>query len=405
MPRAALSAVSAEELFRYRTHIEEAVRQNGVVCLECGTLCWRLGKHVEVHGLTAAAYRAKWGYPPEIRLALRVPPQARRRPPVRVPPRRSVSAHELEHYRTHLREAVQEDGVVCLECGGVYQFIAVHVPVHNMTGADYREKWGYNRGSGLVSSTLHERKRQIALARNFGAMTPPGSYRKAKEVQLQVHPRFRKEARLNTSDRNRAKYAAGWRPSEKRKVPDATLRALVAEGLDFRAIAARVKRHPHYIRARLRALGLVKVRRSPLPIPNAELLALRQAGLSNREIARRTGLTVPAVAGRFQKLRQKGLPVPPPTGPRPNAMRRVSDEQLLALVREGLRSVEMTRRLGVTPATVSRRLAALRQRGLLPPAPLDGRSKRVGPPCGPNHHRIAATRVPISLSPRIPTVP
>ncbi len=366
MPR---PSVSEDELAHYRDDIQEAVRQDGVVCLECGTLCWRLGKHVEVHGLTAAAYRAKWGYPPETPLALPIPPEARRRPPLRVPPRRTVPDQELEHYRAHIREAVQEDGVVCLECGGVYQFIGAHVPVHGITGAEYRENWGYNRGSGLVSSTLHDRRRRIALDRNFGGMSPPGSYRKAKEVQLKVRSRRRAEASLNIGDRNRAKYAAGWRPSERRKVPDETMRALAAEGLDFRAIAARVRRHPLYIRARLHALGLVKLRPRPVPIPNAELLALRQAGLWNREIGQRTGLSVPAINARFQKLRRKGVAVPSPPGPQPNAMRRVSDEQVLALVRQGLRPVEMARRLGVGPATVSRRLAALRQRGLLPPAP------------------------------------
>jgi len=248
-----------------------------------------------------------------------------------------------------------------------------------MTGADYREKWGYNRGSGLVSPTLHERKRQVALARNFGAMTPPGSYRKAKEVQLQGRSRLRAEASLNKSDRNRAKYAAGWRPSDKRKVPDETLRALVAEGLDFRAVAARVKRHPHYIRGRLRALALVPIRRR-IPVQDADLLALRRAGLWNREIARRIGCSVPAINARFQKLRRRGVAVPSPPGPRPNAMRRVSDEQILALVREGLGPAEMTRRLGVGSATVSRRLAALRQRGLLPPAARRRPAPRPTPP-------------------------
>jgi predicted transcriptional regulator/transposase len=372
MPRA---IASEEELAFLRTNIQEAVRQDGVVCLECGILCWRLGQHAKVHGLDAAGYRAKWGYPPAARLALHIPPEARRRPPVRVPPRRSVSGQELEYYRAHIREAAQEDGVVCLECGGVYKFIGAHVPVHGMTGAEYRERWGYNRGSGLVSFTLHERRRQIALDRNFGAMTPPGSYRKAKQVQLKVRSRRRAEASLNMGDRNRAKYATGWRPSEKRKVPDETFRGLVAEGLDFRAIAARVKRHPLYIRARLRALGLVQIRRRAT-VPDADLLALRAAGLWNREIAQRTGLSLPGVNGRFQKLRRKGVAVPSPPGPQPNAMRRVSDEQLLALVREGLRPAEMTRRLGVGLAQVSRRLATLRQRGLLPPAS----SSRQAPP-------------------------
>jgi predicted transcriptional regulator/transposase len=365
-----------------RDRIQEAIRQDGIVCLECGTLCWRLGKHVGVHGLSAESYRAKWGYPAETPLALPIPPEARRRPPFRVPPRRTVSAGELEHYRTHIREAVQEDGVVCLECGGVYQFIGKHVRVHGITGAEYREKWGYNRGTGLVSPSLHERKRRIALDRNFGAMSPPGAYRKAVEVQLRGRSPRRAEARLNSGDRNRAQYAAGWRPSERRKVPEDTLKALVAEGLDFRAIAARVRRHPDYIRGRLRALGLVKVRR-PLAVSDAELLALRQAGLWNPEIARRLGCSVPAVNARLQKLRREGVAVPIPPGPRPNAARRVNDEQLLALARQGLRPAAMAARLGVRASRVGRRLAALRRRGLLPPASRRARPLPRTPPHAP----------------------
>ncbi|HYB72756.1 MAG TPA: MucR family transcriptional regulator [Candidatus Sulfotelmatobacter sp.] len=377
MPRPILSA---DELAICRGCIQEAIRGDGVVCLECGLLCWRLGKHLGVHGLGVAAYRAKWGYPPDTPLALPIPLEARRRAPLRVPPRRAVSPGELQHYRAHIREAMQEGGVVCLECGGVYQFIGSHVRAHGITGAAYREKWGYNRGSGLVSPTLHQRKRHIALARNFGAMSPPGSYRKAQAVQLRGRSRFRTEARLNKADRNRARYAAGWRPSERRKVPEEILKGLVAEELDFRAIAARVRRHPEYIRARLRALGLVKVRR-PLAVPDAELLALRRAGLWNPEIARRLGCSVPAVNARLQKLRRQGVPVPTPPGPRPNAARRVSDEALLALVRQGLRPAAIAARLGLRDSRVSRRLAALRRRGLLPPAPPRARSRT--PPAAP----------------------
>jgi len=63
-------AVPAEDLAFYRTHAREAVREDGVVCLECGALEGRLGAHVAAHGLTLGAYRAKWGYAPTARTAL-----------------------------------------------------------------------------------------------------------------------------------------------------------------------------------------------------------------------------------------------------------------------------------------------------------------------------------------------
>src|SRR3989304_9791321 len=99
MPR---PMVSVENLTYYRDHIQEAIRKDGVVCLECGTVCWRVGKHVEVHGLTAATYRAKWGYGPGTRLALAIPPEGRRRPPARVPPPRPGSGPELGDLRQQI---------------------------------------------------------------------------------------------------------------------------------------------------------------------------------------------------------------------------------------------------------------------------------------------------------------
>src|SRR3990170_2732200 len=125
--------VSAEELALYRQDIRRAVREDGVVCLECGALSWRLGGHVRVHGLYFAAYRAKWGYPAEARLVLSVPAHLRRRPLTPRPPARGVSRQEIEHYGDDIREAVWEDGIVCLECGGVYRSLGSHVRAHEIT--------------------------------------------------------------------------------------------------------------------------------------------------------------------------------------------------------------------------------------------------------------------------------
>ncbi len=59
--------------------------------------------------------------------------------------RRSVSAQELDYYRHHFLEALREEGVVCLECGGLYKTMGRHVAKHGLILDAYREKWGYNR--------------------------------------------------------------------------------------------------------------------------------------------------------------------------------------------------------------------------------------------------------------------
>ncbi len=143
--------VSPRELEYYRGNLREAIREDGLVCLECGTLHSGLGRHVAVHRLTLRAYRAKWGYARKARLAIPYPLKGVLRPAA-APPR------ALEYYRTHLMEAVQGDHVVCLECGGAYRLLGSHVRAHRQTTAEYREKWGYTTASFLMTPAVYKKK-------------------------------------------------------------------------------------------------------------------------------------------------------------------------------------------------------------------------------------------------------
>ena len=189
------------------------------------------------------------------------------------------SAEELSHFRNHILEALREDGVVCLECGALLQAMPSHLRRHGLTIADYREKWGYNRGTALVSPAHYDMLRQKALARNFGALSPPGAIRKAIAARLRAPALGRLETRLTRRAAIRARFAAGWRPADKiRKVENATLRDLVAEGLTFREIAVRTGLTYHHIRGRIRALGLVGpgIKPQRRHVPADELFALRR---------------------------------------------------------------------------------------------------------------------------------
>lgn len=46
-----------------------------------------------------------------------------------------VTPADLSYYRAHLRQAVREEGVVCLECGAVRRAIPQHASVHGLTAA------------------------------------------------------------------------------------------------------------------------------------------------------------------------------------------------------------------------------------------------------------------------------
>jgi len=61
-PRRPRPFVSPEDLSSYRRDIRRALREDRAVCLECGRLLRSVASHLKVHGLTAGAYREKWGY-------------------------------------------------------------------------------------------------------------------------------------------------------------------------------------------------------------------------------------------------------------------------------------------------------------------------------------------------------
>lgn len=166
--------------------------------------------------------------------------------------RRFVSAEELAYYRAHFLEALREDGVVCLECGILYRFLGRHVRQHGLTLDEYREEWGYNRSTALITPALHEAQRQRALARDLGALGAPNLRRNAPERRQRLNPAPRREALLHLSVAVKARYAAGARPPSL-KVEDETLRALVAAGLTSREIAARTGLHRNWLGRRLQS--------------------------------------------------------------------------------------------------------------------------------------------------------
>ncbi len=292
------------------------------------------------------------------------PPMARRRPAP------SVSRKELAHYRAHIREAIRQDGVVCLECGRLLRDLKVHLRLeHALRPEDYREKWGYNRGTALITPALRAILRQRALAQGLPALSPRDSIRKAITAIARRRRPLRLEARLAIREERRARVAAGWRPTIQQKVDDATLRALVRDGLTRRQIAERMGLPRKTISNRIRLLRLTGAGVSAfrLKATNEDLLALRRKGLWRSEIAARTGMTPAAVQTRLQALRRRGMALPTPTRPRPNPMRKVSDVAILAGIRAGLGPSRLAPTLGLSLSALEKRLTRLRRRRLLRP--------------------------------------
>ena len=82
------------------------------------------------------------------------------------------------YYRTHIREACQNDHVMCLECGLTFKSLPQHLGKHHLTDDGYKAKRGYNRTTPLVSGITLRGLRRRAPAMNLAAYSPPHALRK-----------------------------------------------------------------------------------------------------------------------------------------------------------------------------------------------------------------------------------
>ena len=58
-------------------------------------------------------------------------------------------------------KAVKESSVVCLECEKSFKVLTRrHLASHGLTPDEYREKWGYKKGTSLVAKSLARDRRK-----------------------------------------------------------------------------------------------------------------------------------------------------------------------------------------------------------------------------------------------------
>lgn len=59
------------------------------------------------------------------------------------------------------KKAIKEKVVVCLECGKSFSILSKkHLASHNLTAAEYREKYGYKKGMALACKALVRARRK-----------------------------------------------------------------------------------------------------------------------------------------------------------------------------------------------------------------------------------------------------
>lgn len=67
----------------------------------------------------------------------------------------SASRRALSGLRADPRQAVEQDSIHCLVCGGVFrQLTNTHLRNHGLTADEYKRRFGYNRGRPLMCRAL-----------------------------------------------------------------------------------------------------------------------------------------------------------------------------------------------------------------------------------------------------------
>src|SRR5262249_22299512 len=176
-------------------------------------------------------------------------------------------------------------------------------------------------------------------------LTPRDAVRKAIKARRGHGLPYRPERRLVTTEAARARVIAGFRLPELRgkdKIAKTDLQA---------------KRQLH-VRKPIRVSARFNLSKEDLKI-----LTLGKRGLWPSQIASCLGIKISAVLWRFERFRRKGFTIPRPKTPRPNAHRKVTDEELLAVARSGLSIPEIAAKLGMGMQNAHRRIKRLQERG------------------------------------------
>ena len=68
-----------------------------------------------------------------------------------------------------VRRSVQDDQIVCLECGGTLKSLKRHLMTHHRLGPEeYRDKWGLPLDYPMVAPTYAEARSRLAKKMGLG---------------------------------------------------------------------------------------------------------------------------------------------------------------------------------------------------------------------------------------------
>lgn len=159
------------------------------------------------------------------------------------------------------RAAIREREILCLVCGRTFrQLTNTHLRGHSLTADDYRQRFGYNRGTALMARQLQALYRARAVRLGLATRIRVNPLKRDRRLAAQGSRRvIRLEEQLNR--REAARRAAALREARFRETGShprtksldlAVVSALRQQGLSLRQIARRLGVSPATISARLR---------------------------------------------------------------------------------------------------------------------------------------------------------
>lgn len=79
------------------------------------------------------------------------------------------ATEEKQEPKVSIRSSIKPDYIACLECGKKQKMLKRHLMTnHNMTPAEYRQKWGLSSDYPMVAPNYAEQRRTLAKSIGLG---------------------------------------------------------------------------------------------------------------------------------------------------------------------------------------------------------------------------------------------
>ncbi len=82
------------------------------------------------------------------------------------------------------KASIRKHKIVCLECGAEFKVLTrSHLEGHNLTGKEYRKKYGFSSRQPLTAKSLSAARRKTAMERGLGRKMAEGRRRKKEKAR------------------------------------------------------------------------------------------------------------------------------------------------------------------------------------------------------------------------------